>query len=66
MYVNPDGKQGAFNEDKPHPGCFAQYRYSEKRQDFSVCSVLLFLMSRLITLLLSVLPTTPKPVLFVC
>ncbi|KAK8805394.1 hypothetical protein WA158_002050 [Blastocystis sp. Blastoise] len=35
LYVNRDGKQGVFNEDKPHPGCFSQYRYCEKRQDFS-------------------------------
>ena len=31
-----DGKTGAYIQDQDHPGCYARYRFHEKRQDFSV------------------------------
>ena len=35
LYVG-DGENGAFIQDQDRTGCYARYRFHEKRQDFSV------------------------------
>ena len=35
IYVG-DGENGAFIQDRDRTGCYARYRFHEKRQDFSV------------------------------
>ena len=37
LYIGNNTSENAFRQGEYHPGCYANYRYHEKRQDFSVC-----------------------------